>query len=121
MGGAYASSNDMTELFRDLFLSDCSKLISSATARHWLRSLFTNQDFATEVGMPWEIFLQVLQSGRNVKIFSKAGDINAFHTVAGINPSLAYSVLNPDISTNVGCGISWGNESSRFRIGSSYC
>jgi hypothetical protein len=92
MGGAYASPNDFTALFHDLFLSGHPKLIKSVTARHWLRSLFTIQDFASEVGMPWEIYLQVLDSGRNLKVYTKAGDITAFHTVASINPSLGLSV-----------------------------
>lgn len=92
MGGAYASTNDFTALFHDLFLSDCPKLLTKTDTRHWLRSLFTIQDFASEVGMPWEIYFQVLDSGRYVKVYTKAGDLNAFHTVASINPSLGFSV-----------------------------
>jgi hypothetical protein len=92
MGGAYASTNDFTTLFHDLFLSDHSKLIKKPTARHWLRSLFTLQDFASEVGMPWEIYFQLLDSGRYIKVYAKAGDINAFHTSASISPGLGFSV-----------------------------
>jgi CubicO group peptidase (beta-lactamase class C family) len=105
MGGAYSSVNDMTALFHDLFLSNKSKLISSTAARHWLRGLFTNEDFSSEIGMPWEITLYSLPSGRFAKSYGKAGDISFYHPIGNINPTLGFSVLLSLDPNNVDCGV----------------
>ena len=63
-------------------------------AKRWLTALFMNPDFVTEVGMPWEIHLQTLPSGRNVKVFGKSGGIFQFHAYASINRYLGFSVLS---------------------------
>jgi hypothetical protein len=57
--------------------------------------LFTNPDFTSEVGMPWEIDLQYLTgSGRFTKIFKKEGDVGFFHSEMTINRALGFSVIS---------------------------
>ena len=92
MGGAFTSPYDWTILLHDLFLSH-SKLLRPVIVKKWLRALFTNPDFATEVGMLWEISLQTLNSGRNTKVFGKAGDITRYHSMMTINRDLGFSVF----------------------------
>jgi hypothetical protein len=92
MGGAFSSTYDWTTMLHDLFLSD-PKLLRLPTIKKWLRSLFTNPDFTTEVGMPWEIFLQFLDTGRNMKIFGKGGDLTTYHSQMTLNRYLAFSVI----------------------------
>jgi hypothetical protein len=94
MGGAFSSPYDWAKFFHQLFLSEHNKLLRLATAKKWLRALFTNVDFATEVGMPWEITLQTLDSGRHTKIFGKGGDANLYHADTSINRALGFSVLH---------------------------
>jgi len=52
-----------------------------------------NPDFVTEVGMPWEVFLQTLPSGRNTKVYGKSGGIFTFHAYVSVNTNLGFSVL----------------------------
>ena len=91
MGGAFSSTYDWNRFLHQLFLSE-PKLLRLVTAKKWLRALFTNFDFATEVGMPWEITLQVLDSGRNTKIFGKGGATTLYYADTSINRALGFSV-----------------------------
>jgi hypothetical protein len=91
MGGAFSSAYDWTTMLHDLFLSD-PKLLRLVTIKKWLRSLFTNPDFTTEVGMPWEIYLQYLDTGRYMKIFGKGGDLTTYHSEMTVNRYLGFSV-----------------------------
>lgn len=90
-GGAFANARNFTSFLHRLFLSTPS-FLPEVTTKKWLRALFTNPDFATEVGMPWEINLQRLDSGRNVKIFGKGGSIGSFETYMTIDRTLGFSV-----------------------------
>src|SRR5579862_1086037 len=95
-GGAFSSTNDLTTFLHTMFLSPTSaSFLPSTTIKHWLRSLFTHPDFVTEVGLPWEIHLHTLETGRNTKIYSKGGGIGAFQTYITIDRNLGYSV-HPD-------------------------
>jgi hypothetical protein len=91
-GGVFSSVNDFTSLLHNIFLSTTDSLLPAVTAKQWLRGLFTNQDFTTAVGMPWEINFQSLNSGRNVEIFGKSGGIAAYNTYMTINRALGFSV-----------------------------
>jgi hypothetical protein len=89
-GGLFSSTRDITSLFFQIFLSK-SEILSSITIERWLRGLFTNPDLS-EVGMPWEISLQELDSGRNVKLFAKEGRLGPFGTYMTVNRALGFSV-----------------------------
>ena len=89
--GLYSSVNEFTRLLHALFLSDPT-FLSLATTKKWLRALFTNLDFASEVGMPWEISIQELNSGRISKIYGKGGDLITYHSFMSINRALGFSV-----------------------------
>jgi hypothetical protein len=91
-GGLFTTPEDYSKFLHDMFLSNKSSLITRGTRRRWLRSFFTNQDFVTEVGMPWEIYLQTLPSGRNTKVWGKSGGIFEFHSYISVNTELGFSV-----------------------------
>jgi hypothetical protein len=86
------SAHDYSAFLHDVFLSKESRLLRLPAAKRWLTSLFTNQDFVTEVGMPWEVHIQPLPSGRNMKVFGKSGGIFDFHAYVTINRNLGFSV-----------------------------
>jgi len=75
-------------------------MLPRATTKKWLRALSTDPGFAYEIGMPWEISLQTLDSGRNVKLYDKAGGIGAFQTRMSIVRDLSYSVSPLQISSD---------------------
>jgi|SRR5271170_6143 len=104
MGGAFSSAYDWTKFLHQLFLSE-PKLVGLVTVKKWLRALFTNFDFATEVGMPWEITLQTLDSGRNTKIFGKGGAANLSYADTSINRALGFSVHSSLDALIVGCNL----------------
>ena len=114
--GAFSSTNDFTSLLYNLFLSPPS-LLPSATIKQWLRTLFINQDAVTAVGMPWEIFFETLDSGRNTEIFSKRGGIGTFSTFMTINRALGFFRYNLPTSelTTGGCP-----QCFQFHYGSQY-
>jgi hypothetical protein len=80
-------------MLHGLFLSKPT-ILSLVTTKKWLRALFTNPDFVSEVGMPWEINVQTLASGRHTKIYGKGGDVTKYQTYMTIDRALGFSVRN---------------------------
>jgi hypothetical protein len=105
-GGLFTTVEDYNTFLYRMFLSNTTALIDRAASRRWLRSFFTNPDFVTEVGMPWEVYLQTLPSGRNTKVYGKSGGIFDFHAYISVNTDLGFSVSNsPLMYLTTGRGI----------------